>query len=65
MCRQFSKQMDTLSENFIKKHPDGVCLSNDLKIGMLPYVDDIATAAIVMREQKSVLNKVVEFAVIN
>ena len=65
MCRKFSKQMDTLSENFIQKYPEGVCLSNDLKIGCLAYVDDIATAAMGMDEQKSVLNKVDEFAVVN
>ena len=65
MCRKFSKQMDTLSENFIQKYPEGVCLSNDLKIGCLAYVDDIATGAIGIKDQKSVLNKVDDFAVTN
>ena len=63
--RLFSKQMDVLSENFIDDYDEKMIISDDLSIGCLEYVDDVGTSTIGIKNQKSVLTKVDEFAKMN
>ena len=62
MGRQFSKQMDTLSEEFIGKNSESVKVSDNLSIGCLAWVDDIISSTVGIQNQKAVLQMVDEFA---
>ena len=62
----FSKQMDTLAEQFENEDSDlAFALSDELKIGCLEWVDDVVTCTSGIINQKKVLSKVNEFAEIN
>ena len=63
--RCFSKQMDTLSEDFINLHKESVQINDEFRIGCLEWVDDVMSATTGKTNQQSVLKIVDEFAVKN
>ena len=60
--RLFSKQMDTLSEEFITDHEEKFKVNENFNIGSLEWIDDVATCTSGLRNQKRVLNIVDDFA---
>ena len=60
--RSFSKQMDTLSEDFINKHNESIKINDNFSIGCLEWVDDVLSSTIGIQNQYSVLNIVDDFA---
>ena len=62
MGRQFSKQMDTLSEDFIDKNKESVKICDNFSIGCLAWVDDILSCTIGIQNQNAVLDIVDDFA---
>ena len=60
--RLFSKQMDTLSEDFVSKHEEKIKVNDEFSIGCLEWVDDVVTATSGLNNQNSVLKIVDDFA---
>ena len=60
--RCFSKQMDVLSEDFIDEHEEKLWINDQLSIGCLEFIDDVASSTSGMKNQISILNKIDEFA---
>ena len=63
--KMFSKQMDGLSEEFIMEDEGNVHVNENLSIGCLEWVDDVLSCTIGIKNQRKVLLKVDEFAMIN
>ena len=59
--RLFSKQMDTLSEQFIEKE-ESFKVNDELSIGCLEWVDDALSFTCGIKNQNSILNSVDDFA---
>ena len=62
MGRLFSKQMDTISENFISQDNLNIKVNSKLSIGALVWVDDVLSCTLGIRNQRSVLETVDDFA---
>ena len=62
MGRLFSKQMDTLSEEFINQDKSNIKLNSKLNLGALVWIDDVLSCTLGLTNQKSVLKSVDEFA---
>ena len=60
--RCFAKQMDVLSENSIEEHEEKLWINDQLSIGCLEYIDDVASSTKGLKNQFSILNKIDEFA---
>ena len=61
--RLFSKQMDTLSEDFISHNqPQSFQLNTNFKIGCLEWIDDASTSTSGMKNQLETLKFVDDFA---
>ena len=62
MGRLFAKQMDNLSEEFINQDKLNIKVNEKLNIGTLVWIDDVLSCTIEVRDQKSVLKSVDDFA---
>ena len=60
--RLFAKQMDSLSEDFIKNDQLNVHVNETFSMGCFEFVDDVMTCTLGKKNQLKVLSKVDEFA---
>ena len=60
--RLFSKQMDTLSDDFVNNRTECVKINDDLSIGCLEWVDDVLSCTVGKSNQLSVLKIIDDFA---
>ena len=63
--RLFAKQMDVLSEDFIKNDSLNVHINNSFSMGCFEFVDDVMTCTLGIKNQRKALLKVDEFTQIS